>query len=97
MLQNMSDDKDTKKVEIKVFGRQFQIESDENEAYTKKIADYLSNEISAISKQAGSEKFEKIAIIAALNITDRLFKEKEKNNFIEDKVDNLLRKTGKSH
>lgn len=85
--------KESKEVNINIFGRNFFIRSDEDEEYTQKIASYLSSEMKDIAKHSGAEKYEKIAVIAALNITDKYFKEKEKNNVIEEKLGSIIDKT----
>lgn len=87
--------KKTKDINLNIFGKSFHIKSDEDEEYSKKIASFLSNEMKEISKHIGAEKFDKIAIIAALNITDKFFKEREKYCIIDDKLSNLIDKTKK--
>ena len=85
--------KESKEININIFGKNFFIQSDEDEEYTREIAALLSNEMKEIAKQSGAEKFEKIAVIAALNIIDKYHKEKEKSSVIEEKLNSLLNKT----
>ena len=86
------DKKEIKEISLKIWDKYYFLKVDEDEEYTKKIAEYLSNEMKEIAKYASNEPYEKIAVIAALNITDKLFKEKEKNKEIESKLNNLLNK-----
>lgn len=85
--------RESKEISISIFGKTFFIRSDEDEKYTKEIASYLSSEMKNIAKHSGAEKYEKIAVIAALNIIDKYFREKEKNDVIEEKLGSIIEKT----
>ncbi len=86
------DKKEIKQISLEILGKRYFVQVDEDEEYTKKITQYLSDEMKNIAKHASNEPYEKIAVIAALNIVDKLFKEKEKNKEIEEKLNNLFNK-----
>ena len=90
----MSNDKsEIKETTLNIFGKDYYIQTDEDEEYTRRIAKYLSDEMKKVASEAGNEKYEKIAIIAALNIIDRYFKEKDKNSEVERKLNDIVNKS----
>lgn len=90
MGENKSEIKD---ITLNIFGKDYYIQTDEDEEYTRRIAKYLSDEMKKVASEAGNEKYEKIAIIAALNIIDRYFKEKDKNSEVERKLNDIVNKS----
>ena len=82
-------------ISLNIYGKNFYLVSDKDTDYTKKIAKYLSDEMRKIANEAGNEDYDKIAIIAALNIIDDFFKLKEKNEKIEHRLNELINKIHK--
>lgn len=59
---------------IELLGTSFSIQSDEDPAYLSEIVQYLSQKIAEVSASVKTEDQVKIGILAALLISDELFK-----------------------
>jgi len=90
----MDEKKKVKDITLHIFGKDFFIQTDEDEEYTLAIAKFFSDEMKTIAKQAGTEKYEKIAIIAALNIVEKYFQLQNKLSETEEQFNRLIEKVG---
>ncbi len=68
--------KNTEKVEI--FGQEYKIKGAGDPQYIHKIAGYVDKKMREIAHSSGIMSQSRIAILAALNISDELHQEKEK-------------------
>ncbi len=88
----MTDEKKTLKVNI--YGTEYPIKGDADVDYILKVAEYVDQKMREIDQQLVSKAPVKVAILAALNITDELFHERlEKSELIEKyerKIQELL-------
>jgi cell division protein ZapA (FtsZ GTPase activity inhibitor) len=64
-------------VTVRIGGKDYPIRSDADPAYTRRCAEYVDNRISGIGKDLGALDIQKLTILAALSITDRLFQMQE--------------------
>lgn len=84
--------KHTAKVEI--FGRTYMIRGDAEPEYVHRLGEYVDKKMREIAENAPTVSSLKIAILAALNICDELFKYREsmKNSdqAIDKKAEDLL-------
>jgi len=82
-----------KVVKVKIFGSEYPIKGDSNVDYIQKIATFVNDKMVEIDKTLSLKSSLKVAILAALNIADELFQEREENNKLrenfESKVDHL--------
>lgn len=82
-------------LKINIYGTEYPIKSgSEAEAeYILKVAAYVDKKMREIDQNTQAKSSLKVAILAALNITDELFQEREKSesliNKVEDKIKNL--------
>ena len=80
---------------VNIFGEDYPIRSDSDYEYTKKVATYLNQKMKEVAEGLSSRTYNKVAILAAMNITDELFKEKiDKENTlsrVEEKAQALLK------
>ncbi len=82
-------------LKINIYGTEYPIKSDAetNTEYIKKVAAYVDQKMREIDQSTEAKSPLKIAILAALNITDELFQEKKINETLlekmEDKLNNL--------
>lgn len=80
---------------INVFGEDYAIRSDSDQEYTKKVAKYLNRKMKEVADSLSTRTYSKVAVLAAMNITDELFKEKidRENTFsqVEEKAQTLLK------
>jgi cell division protein ZapA len=88
----MTEEKKTLKVNI--YGTDYPIRGDADVDYILKVAEYVDQKMREIDRQLVSKSPLKVAILAALNITDELFHERlEKSELIEKyekKIQELL-------
>ena len=68
-------EKSTEKVEI--FGQEYKIKGVGNPQYIHKIAGYVDKKMREIAHSSGIMSQSRIAILAALNITDELYQVRE--------------------
>ncbi len=66
----------TGQVRVNIFGSEYTLISDSDENYVKEIAQYIDQKMREIDKNQSIRSTAKVAILAALNITDELFQER---------------------
>lgn len=72
---------DGKSIKVKIFGSEYPLRG-ESEEITKKVAGYVDEMVNAIHEKIPEQPPLTIAVLSALNITEDLFKEKEKNRSV---------------
>ena len=90
--------KDNKKVEVLIDGRNFTIVGDEPGEYIRNIASYVDEKIKDMTEKNSRLSASMAATLAAINITDELFKERKELSSLEleakapmEKYDELVR------
>ena len=73
----MSDEYNILKVNI--YGTEYPIKGTTDVEYIKKVAQYVDSKMREVNKNISIDSSLKVSILAALNITDELFKEREKS------------------
>ena len=63
-------------VKVNIFGSEYPIKSEADPEYVKRVAKYVDRKMREISDKIDIRSTSKVAILAALNITDELFQEK---------------------
>jgi len=74
------DDKGSTKVEI--YGQEYRISGDADPQYVAQIAKYVDTKMKEVAGGTSLGSVSKTAILAALNIAEELFKEKDEKNRI---------------
>ncbi len=69
---------DGKSIKVKIFGSEYPLRG-ESEEVTKRVAGYVDEMINTIHEKIPEQPPLTIAVLSALNITEDLFKEKDKN------------------
>jgi cell division protein ZapA len=64
-------------VKVRIVGDEYSIRTDASAEHTRAVADHVDRTIRAIMDGGGMTETHKAAILAALQITDELFKERE--------------------
>ena len=65
---------DKKLVKVRIFGQEYQIRASSNEDYIKEVAAYVDQKMNEVQRSVPSSmNASKIAILAAMNISDELF------------------------
>jgi cell division protein ZapA len=81
-------------IRVNIFGTEYPIKGDTDPAYIREVADYVDQKMRSIAKNAPMQSSLKVAILAALNIADELFKariDKDKlRTELENKVDEII-------
>ena len=63
---------------VQIFGRDYKIKGHADEAYIQEMAQYVDGKMRELSGSSSLPSTERLAILAALNIADELFQEKNK-------------------
>ncbi|HTY11265.1 MAG TPA: cell division protein ZapA [Bacteroidota bacterium] len=80
---------DRKSVRVKIFGSEYPLRG-ESEEFTKKVAGYVDTMINSIHDKIPEQPPLTISVLAALNITEDLLKEKDKNREIISNFENEI-------
>ena len=65
-------------IEVRIHGQLFKLRAGEDEAYVRSLAAHVDEAKQTIAKQSKTVSTERIAIMAALNVTDTLFQQKRR-------------------
>ncbi len=74
-------------IRVNIFGSEYTLVSDSDENYVKEIAQYIDEKMRAIDKHHSIKSTAKVAILAALNITEELFQERLYRQKLLDQLD----------
>lgn len=66
------------KVRVNIYGEEYAIRSEGDESYIREVAEYVDRKMRDIATRLPNKSPSRVAILAALNITDELFVEKNK-------------------
>ncbi len=75
------------KIVIKIFGREYEVTSEDDPLHVYSLASLVDQKMKEISNITNIVDTNKVAVLAALNIADELFKLKENKNFLHDSVE----------
>jgi cell division protein ZapA len=75
----------TKTIEVEVFGHRFSLQGEGDEAYFHELAEYVDTQMRTLAKQSKTSTPTKLAILAAINITDELFRQ-QRHGVIREKL-----------
>ena len=79
---------------VQIMGREYKIKGFADKDYIIKVAEHVNDKMKELSKSSSFPSHDRLAILAALNIADELFQEKQKTsetlNTIEHKADDLI-------
>jgi cell division protein ZapA (FtsZ GTPase activity inhibitor) len=78
-----------KSVKVKIFGSEYPLRG-ESEEFTKKVAGYVDTMINSIHDKIPEQPPLTISVLAALNITEDLLKEKDKNREMISNFENEI-------
>ncbi|MBW1808371.1 MAG: cell division protein ZapA [Deltaproteobacteria bacterium] len=78
--------------EVKILGQRYKVRSDEKEEYVQGLAKYLTEQLDEVQKNTKTVATHNLAILAALNITDTLFKLREDDTNMKKEVREKVRR-----
>jgi len=67
----------TRTIEVEVFGHRFSLQGEGDEAYFHELAEFVDAQMRTLAQQTRTSTPTKLAILAAINITDQLFQQKK--------------------
>jgi cell division protein ZapA len=82
---------DGKSIKVKIFGSEYPLRGD-SEEMTKKVASYVDHMITTIHDKIPEQPPLTVAVLSALNITEDLFKEREKNHLFLSTLESEVEK-----
>lgn len=66
------------RVRVNIYGEEYTIRSEGDEEYIRQVAGYVDRKMREIADKAPNKSHARVAILAALNITDEYFAERDK-------------------
>ncbi len=76
-----------KSIEIDVYGQRLALQGDGDEAYVQELVHYVEGQMDRVAQGLATTTPTKIAILAALNIADQLFKQEQRRQVGEAEVE----------
>ncbi len=83
------------RVKVNISGEEFYIKGNNSVEHIKKVAEYVDLILEEITKSYPNLSSRKVALLAALNLTDELFKLEEQYNELLEKYKKLAGKENK--
>ena len=82
-------------VKVSIYGQEYTIKAPADATYIKNIAEYVDQKMREIQEELNTPQVPaKVAILAAMNITDELFNAKKQgdsdSNEVEEKITSLI-------
>jgi cell division protein ZapA len=81
---------------ISVFGHEYTVRGVEDPEYARRVASYVDQQMRQVAKESGQVSSIRIAVLAALNITDELFRERESGSVVTDRLRERVEKMTRS-
>jgi len=80
-------------LKVNIYGTEYPIKGTTDTEYIRHVAEYVDGKMRDIDQSTSVKSSLKVAILAAINITDELFREREEKRSLaqelEDKISNL--------
>ena len=93
MTEELREDK-KQPIKVYIYGQEYPIRSEADLGYVRKVAEYLDRKMKETAEKIPARSQTQIAVLAALNIADELFKEREdkekKISEVEEKTQSLI-------
>ena len=70
---------ESESVTVTIFGREYTLRGDSEADYVRKVADFVDQRMGEVAKNSTVASTAKVAILAAVNIADELFRERQKS------------------
>ncbi len=78
--------------EVKILGQRYKMRSDEGEEYLTDLAQFVNEKINEVQESTKTVATHNLAILAALNIADNLFKLREQESQAKKEVRERVRR-----
>ena len=77
-------------LKVRIYGAEYSIRSQEDVNRIKDVAEYVDSKMREVDQNVRVDSSLKVAILASLNITDELFREREDKEKLRDKLENKI-------
>ncbi|MBF0185139.1 MAG: cell division protein ZapA [Magnetococcales bacterium] len=77
-------------LEVRIHGQLFRLRAGNDQDYVRDLAAYVDDVMEKISRQSGTASVERTAILAALNVTDTLFRLQQRTDSAAQAVDERI-------
>ena len=67
-----------KSVTVTIFGHDYTLRGEADSKYVEKVADFVDRKMNEVAENSAVGSTAKVAILAAINIADELFRERQK-------------------
>jgi cell division protein ZapA len=67
-------------VTVNIYGHEYTLRGEADAEYVEKVASFVDRKMTEVAESAGAMSTTKIAILAAINIADELFRERQKRH-----------------
>ena len=81
----------TKAIEVDVYGQRLALQGDADEGYVEELVQYVEGQMDRVAQGLATTTPTKIAILAALNIADQLFKQEQRRQAGEAEIERRAR------
>ena len=88
------DDYDLQTTRVTIFGQEYVLKSSESEAYTHKISGYVDRQMKQIAHEMNIGDTAKVAIMAALDIADRLLRHRAMHDVDQTRTLSAVQRLG---
>ncbi len=82
-------------VTVNIFGQEYTLKGDADSDYVQKVAQFVDERMNEVARNSSVASTAKVAILAAVNIADELFREQQKRLesavTIDDRSEQLMR------
>ena len=82
----MTDKTDPNLVHVDIFGQTYTVRAGTDAGYVQKLAAYVDSQMIEVSRAAGAVDSVRIAVLAALNIADELFRARTRLSGADDQL-----------
>ena len=82
---------DRKSIRVKIFGSEYPLRGD-SEEFTRRVATYVDEMITTIHNKIPEQPTLTVAVLSALNITEDLFKERDRAHLLAQNVEGEISK-----
>ncbi len=79
-------------VQVEIFGQFYNIKGREDADYIRRLAAYIDGKMKDVQRGTGTSDAHRVAILAALTITDELHRLREQHGALEAAVEQNVRK-----
>ena len=79
-------------LKVRIYGAEYSIRGQADADYIKAVADYVDSKMLEVDKNVRVDSSLKVAILASLNITDELFRERSEKDTIRTVLEDKIKK-----